>query len=299
MKSIFDLLSEKKENEPKRRLGLVGGESVYALQACKVSMDRGLIEPVFIGDQAKIKGLIKAIGFSSDCEIIDADSPEATATKAVTLAKEKKIDILMKGQIETSLLLRALLNKKTGLPPKGLISAVSLFEYKGRPLLLTDAAVNISPDLEMKVEIIKNVLSVGRGLGIKTPKVAALSPMEKVNPRVIETVHAKELSDMSERGVFGDAIVHGPMALDLALSAKSVKQKNYEGPMAGDADVLFAPDLSSANILHKAFALLTDCPHAAVVAGCHIPLIINSRSENEFTKFNSIAMASYLAGRKS
>lgn len=297
MNSIFDLLSERKAGAKPKRLALVGGESVYALQACKNSMDKGLVRPVLIGDTRKIEVLMRAVSLSNECQMVHARDSVETAAKAVEMVKERKVDILMKGQIETNLLLKAVLDRKSGIRSNGLLSAVSLFEYKQKPLLITDAAINIKPDLAMKADIIKNVIDVARGLGIPQPKVAVLAPIEKVNPHIIETTHAQALSEMSRKGEFGDAVVDGPISLDLAMSVKSARQKKYNGSITGDADVLLAPDLMSANLLHKAFALLTDYPHSAVVSGSSVPLIINSRSENEITKFNSIAMASYLAGK--
>lgn len=297
MNSIFDVFSERRAGASPRRLALAGGESVYALQACKAAMDKGLIQPVLVGNTGRIQELMRAVGLPEDCRVIDAEDSAKTAATAVALAKQGQVDILMKGQIETNLLLRAVLSRTSGLRSKRLLSAVSLFEYRGRPLLITDAAINISPTLANKADIARNAIGVARGLGINHPRVAVLSPVEKVNPHIPETLDAQALSEMSLDGEFGDAVVSGPISLDLAMSAASVRQKHYSGRIAGDADILLAQDLTSANLLHKAFAILTDYPHSAVVAGSSVPLIINSRSENEVTKFNSIATASYLAGQ--
>lgn len=295
MKKISDFVKPEGVELKRVRLCLVGGNSASALKACKIAMEMGLVEPVLVGDQAKITPVVEQLGMADGCEIVHVETVEDAAHKAVEFAKAGKVDILMKGQIGTGQFLKAIVSRKTGLPSRGLLSAVSMFEYDGRILFLTDAAINIYPTLDKKVDMLKNILSVARGLGVEQPKVAALAPMEKVNPAIKETVEADQLVALGQKGEFGDAVVEGPMALDLALSARSVENKGFESRIGGKADVLLAPCLGTANILHKSLALLTDSLHAAVVAGTSVPVIVNSRSENESTKFNSIAIASYLA----
>ena len=294
MKTIAEFSTPSGAGSP-ARLCLVGSELASALKACKRAMEQGVIKPIFVGHSENTASLIDQLGIKGDYEIVHSRDHEESAYKAMQLARRKKVEILMKGQVDTGILLRALLNKEDGLPVNGVLSAISVFEYGGKLCFMTDAAVNIEMDLDKKAAVIKNAVQVAKRLGIAEPKVAALAPLEKVSSKIEETVHAAKLAEMSRQGVFDGAIVDGPMALDLAISKASVAQKKFKSPVAGEADILFAPNLCAANILHKSFALLTDSPHCAVVAGTSIPLIINSRSENENTKFNSIALASYLS----
>ncbi len=277
----------------KVKLGVVGSESSHVLKACEYAYKNNFVELIFIGDKEKTDKIIKDYSIDFEYSFYEASSPQECAQKAVALAKEGVIELLIKGSVDTAAVMRALFDKEKGFSSKGLCSAVSVFEYNDRFLLVTDAAINIYPDLNKKAEIIKNALLVANALGIKQAKVASLSPTEFVQEKIIESVHGAELAKMAKEGFFGDAYVE-MMALDVALDADAAKYKNIENEVAGKADILLAHDLNSANMLHKSFSLLSDKDHGAVVVGTGVPLIITSRSEDDRTKYNSILLASAL-----
>lgn len=291
------LFAQLERAEKPTRLGVVGTGSVHILKACERAKNEGLVELVLIGNKERTEEVMALANVDFAYSFHQAANPIEAADKSISLAKSKQIDLIMKGSVETGVILKAMFNKKNGIPVDGLVSAVSVFEYKGRFLLITDAAINISPGLEKKSQIIQNGIDVARCLGIAEPKVAVLTPTEVRQDKIQETVDGEVLSMRSKAGLFGDAIVE-PMALDVALSKASAAQKRISNPVAGQADILFAQNLTSANILHKCFALLTDEDHGAVIAGTGVPLIITSRSENDTTKLNSILLAGFMASQR-
>jgi len=290
----MSLFSSLEEGISTIRLGVIGTGSVHILKACNKAWEKELVELVFIGNRTRTDEVMEEAGVDFEYLFHEASNPKEAAQKAVSLAKDGEIDLIIKGSVETGVILRAILDKKNGIPSTGICSAVSIFEYEGRFLLLTDAAINIYPNFDQKVKMIQNAIGVARSLGIESPRVAALTPTEVVQERIKETVDGAELTKMAEEGYFGDAYVHS-MALDVALLDAAAKQKRIENEVAGRADILFAHDLNSANILHKSFSLLTTEEHGAVVVGTGVPLVITSRSEDEATKFNSILLAVHCA----
>ncbi len=272
------------------RLGIVGSNSLHALIAAQKAQKKNIAQLHFFGDKEKTQNLMQEIGFDAPFTLHEAKDYPTAAQLAVAMAKENKLDILLKGAAETSTVLRAIFNKSHGIPPKKLCSSVSIFQYDNRFVLVSDPAINIYPNLEAKAHIVQNAIDVAKSLGIQCPKVAVLSPTEIVQEKITETVHGEELSNMAEAGHFGEAKVFA-MALDVALSSHAALQKNISNPVAGQADILIAHDLNAANILHKCFSLFTTKENGAMVVGTGVPVIITSRSENEITKYNSILLA--------
>ena len=200
----------------------------------------------------------------------------------------------MKGLVQTSNFSRAFLKKEFGLVPEGrLVSHVGLFELPGyhKPLIVTDAALNIAPGMEAKKRIIRNAVGFAVKIGIPAPKVACVAPNEKVNPAIPSTGDAAELTAMSARGEFAPAIVDGPYGLDVAVSRRSAEIKGIRTAVAGDADILFMPELNSGNAVYKCFSVFGGGRVAGLIIGALCPIVLTSRADDEETKLFSLAMA--------
>ncbi len=278
----------------------------FVLRAALNAAELGLARPVFIGHRERACAAAQDICPNfADYEFIDCPDDHEAVHRAVDLYRAGEVQLIMKGLVSTATLLKAVLAKDAGLvAPGGILSLVSAFdapnqqEQSGEPrlMLLTDAGVNIRPNLQRKMDILKNALGVARALGIVRPRVAVLAATEKVNfPAMPATLDADLLSKMAADGTFGDALVAGPLALDLAVSPVSARLKGVDNPVAGHADILLAPDIESGNILHKAIGVLLNAPIASVVVGSKVPVVVPSRGDSERSKLASIALAVFLA----
>ncbi|WP_461208685.1 bifunctional enoyl-CoA hydratase/phosphate acetyltransferase [Desulfocurvus sp. DL9XJH121] len=271
----------------------------FVMESIKQAHEAGLADPYLIGDLERTKAIAADIDFDiSSFPCMDVADDAQAVFEAVRLYREGEVAFIMKGLVPTATILRAVLNKETGVPPEGLLSHVAVLNHphENRLLLLTDAAINIAPNLQRKEEIVRNALVVARALGIERPKVAMLAATEKVNyPAMPATLDADLLTKMSEKGEFGDAVIAGPLALDVALSPQSAAVKGVEGEVAGRADILVAPDIEAGNILYKAMNTLLGATLAGAVVGSRVPVVLPSRGDSPQTKFYSLAMASMLA----
>ncbi len=277
-----------------KRLVLAAAHDENALEAVVNASKKGIVEAILVGNQPKIEEIAQRQGFSLEgFRIIDEPDNDKAAALAVKLVKDRKADILMKGNLATSSLLRAVLNKEWGLRNGELISHLALFELPAyhKIIGLTDAAMNIAPDLNGKVSLIKSATAYLRKLGIEKPKVAVLSAVETVNPDMKSTLDASALAKMADRGQIKDCIIDGPLAFDNAISKKSAEHKGIISPVAGDADLLVASDLDAANALYKAFIYFAKAKCAAVILGASAPIVLTSRADSDETKLNSIALA--------
>ena len=276
----------------KKRIALANAHDEPALSAVVHAKRRGVVEGTLIGKEKEIIDMLREMGESEkDYEIIPFDGEEVEAAKvAVALVKEGKADIPMKGILQTSSFAKAILNRETGLMPqnaKRLLSQVGTFEYEGRFMMITDAAINIAPDVETQLGIIKNALPVARALGIDCPKVAVLSAVETYNEKMPSTVSATEVA---KAGVEG-CIVSGPLALDGAISMESVKHKGISNPVAGQADILLVPFIEVGNVLYKSITYIAGKTMASTICGATCPVIITSRADTPDSKYYSILMA--------
>lgn len=280
------------------RVAIARSANGFVLDAAVAAWQAGLAEPVLIGDMAATARVAAERGLDiTSFEQIETPDDEAAVRQAVGLFRQGRAALIMKGLVPTATLLRAVLDKEHGAAPKGILSHVTLFEepHSGRLMLLTDPAVNIRPNLQRKVEIVRNAVSVARRLGIPRPRVAMLAATEKVNfPAMPATLDADLLAKMGEQGEFGDARVAGPMALDVALSPRAASLKRVQGDVAGHADILVAPDIESGNVLYKCLNTLLDLDMAGVVVGSRVPIVVPSRGDSPRTKFLSIALAAFL-----
>ena len=284
------------------RVAVARCADTFVLRAALDAWDRDLAEPILIGDMDKTADVARELGLDIGAfQCLHVTDDAVAVAEAVRLYRENKADLIMKGLVPTSTLLKAVLNKETGVPPKGILSHVTVFEARGenRLMLLTDAGVNIRPNLQRKADILNNALGVARALGMERPKAAILAATEKVNfPAMPATLDADLLAKMAAEGAFGKADVAGPMALDIAVSPQAARTKRVVNAVAGCADILCAPDIESGNILYKALSSLVRVPMAGVVVGSAVPVVVPSRGDPSQNKFYSLALAAYLSRRE-
>jgi len=297
--SLRALVREALPLGPPPRVAIARSANGFVLDAAVAAWQAGLAEPVLIGDMAATARVAAERGLDiAPFEQIETPDDETAVRQAVDLFRQGRAALIMKGLVPTATLLRAVLDKEHGAAPKGILSHVTLFEEprSGRLMLLTDPAVNIRPNLQRKVEIVRNAVAVARRLGIPRPRVAMLAATEKVNfPAMPATLDADLLAKMGAQGEFGDARVAGPMALDVALSPQAASLKRVQGDVAGQADILVTPDIESGNVLYKSLNTLLNLDMAGVVVGSRVPIVVPSRGDSPRTKFLSIALAAFLA----
>lgn len=274
----------------------------FVLRAGLEAYERGVAEPILIGDMDETQRIAddRDLDISRFRQIHMTDDVEAV-TEAVRLFREGEAQLIMKGLVSTATLLKAVLNRETGVPNPGrILSHVSVFEspLDQRLMLMTDPGVNIAPTLQRKGDILKNALDVARKLGFERPKAAVLAATEKINyPAMPATLDGDILTKMSKQGEFGDAEILGPISLDLAVSREVAACKRFDSPVAGCADILLTPNIEAGNILYKSLSTLCGCTMAAVVVGSRVPVVVPSRGDSDASKFHSIALATLLARR--
>src|SRR5262244_2915947 len=254
----------------------------------------GLIEPILVGPRARIEAVAKEYRIDlSSLSIVDAPFSHASAEKAVQLVREGKAEALMKGSLHTDELMGAVVKRDTGLRTARRLSHCFVMDVPtySETLILTDAAVNIAPTLEEKVDIVQNAIDLAHALRFKEVRVAILSAMETVNPKVPSTVEAAALCKMAERGQITGAVLDGPLALDNAISLESVQIKKIDSPVAGRANVLVVPDLEAGNMLAKSLSFLAQADIAGIVLGARVPIILTSRADNVPCRLASCAVA--------
>ncbi len=280
--------------QTKKKLVLAAAHEQSALEAVINASRNGVVDVILVGDKTRIDEICKKADLDiSAFELIHEPDYEKAAALSVKLVSEKKADILMKGYLSTSCLLRAVLNKEWGLRDGTLLSHLSLFELPGyhKIIALTDAAMNIAPDFKGKVSIIKNAVNYLIKLGIHNPKVAVLSAVETVNPDMKSSMEAAALAKMADRGQIANCIIDGPLAFDNAISTKSAQLKNINSTVAGDADLLIGDNLDVCNAIYKSFVYFAQAKCAAVIVGATAPIVLTSRTDSDETKLNSIALA--------
>ena len=253
-----------------------------------------LIVPILVGPEQRIRALADTHGIElSGCEIVDAMHSHAAAARAVELVHEGKAEILMKGSLHTDEVLGAVLSSRTGLRTERRLSHVFAMDVPTyeKLLLVTDAAVNIAPDLEAKRDICQNAIDLAHTIEIAEPKVAILSAVETVNPKIPSTLDAAALCKMADRGQIRGGVVEGPLAMDNAIDLQAAKTKGITSPVAGQADVLVAPDLEAGNILAKQLTFLANAEAAGIVLGARVPIILTSRADSVRARRASAAAA--------
>jgi len=260
--------------------------------------EAGLIKPLLIGPSAKILAAAGELGVDiSPYEVLDTEHSQAAAARAVALARDGKVEALMKGSLHTDELMAEVVSATGGLRGERRVSHVFYMDLPAypKPLLITDAAVNIEPDLAAKVDIVQNAIDVALALGIQEPKVAILAAVETVNPKMRSTLEAAALCKMAERGQIRGGIVDGPLALDNAVSFVAAKTKGIVSAVAGQADILVVPDLESGNIVAKQLEYLADASSAGIVVGARVPIVLTSRADPAAVRVASCAIALLVA----
>jgi phosphate acetyltransferase len=265
-----------------------------ALEAAQM----GLIKPILVGPKARIDAI--AAQFKIDIsafEVVDAPHSEGSAEIAVRLAREGKAEMVMKGSLHSDELMAAVVKRETGLRTSRRVSHCFVMDVPAidRVVIITDAAVNIFPTLEDKVHIVQNAIDLAHALGMEQPKVAILSAMETVNPKVPSTIEAAALCKMADRGQITGGLLDGPLALDNAIDLAAAKIKKINSPVAGQADILVVPDLEAGNMLAKSLSFMADADAAGIVLGARVPVILTSRADSLTTRLASCAVAALVA----
>jgi phosphate acetyltransferase len=258
----------------------------------------GLIQPILVGPEARIRSVAAAAGIDiSKLTIVSTNHSVESATRAVALVREGRAEALMKGSLHTDELMGAVVARETGLRTARRVSHCFVMDVPGyaTPLIITDAAVNIAPTLDDKADIVQNAIELATAIGFDEVRVAILSAMETVSAKVPSTVEAAALCKMADRGQITGALLDGPLALDNAIDAEAARIKHIVSPVAGCANVLVVPDLESGNMLAKSLSFLAGADAAGIVLGAKVPIILTSRADSQLARMASCAVASLLA----
>lgn len=281
-------------------LSVAAAHDEEVLLAVQSAVEKDIIVPILIGDESKIREISKEINFDlNGIKIIQKDTIEECAEVAVKLVSSKEADFVMKGLLDTSVILKAVLNKEWGLRTDSLLSHVMVYEIPtyDKLLVTTDGGMNIAPDYDQKVKILKNAIEATKPLGLEEIKVACLAAKEKVNPKMPVTVDAKALQEAGERGEFGEGIiVEGPLAFDLAVSKEAAKIKGFESRVAGETDIMLMPTIEVGNGIGKTLTYFAGGKSAGIIMGAKAPIVLVSRADSHESKLYSIAYGALIAG---
>jgi phosphate acetyltransferase len=291
---VFHKFLDRCKQLPAITTAVVWPLSDVALRGTVEAAVERLIEPTLIGDEAAIKTLAAKIGVGiASYPILHAETEGKAAELGVTMCRSGNAQAMMKGSLHTDELMKAAMKSDTGLRTSRRISHVFVMDTPAyaRTLLITDAAINITPELEDKVHIVQNAIDLAHALGIPEPKVALLSAIETVNPKIKSTLDAAALCKMAERGQITGGILDGPLAFDTAVSVKAAAIKKLVSPVTGKADILVVPDLESGNMLAKQLEYLGGAQLAGIVLGARVPVILTSRADSAETRLTSCAVA--------
>lgn len=299
VKNFQELLDLAKEREPKK-IAVAVAEDREVLTSVKAAKDLGVADSILVGDKNKIEKIAKDIKMDfSQFEIIDEKDTVEACRKAVSLVSSKKAHVLMKGLIDTAVIMKQVLDKEIGLRTGNLISHLAVFSVSTyeKLIIVTDAAMNIHPNLSQKRQIIENAVSFAHSLEMEKPKVAVICAREKVTPNMEATIHARELEDMNKRGDITGCIIEGPLALDNAISKEAAKHKGIDGPVAGDADVLIVPNIETGNVLYKSLTFFAKAESAGLIVGTSAPIVLTSRADTAEAKLRSIVLGVLMASK--
>jgi phosphate acetyltransferase len=265
-----------------------------SLEGAMEAAESTFIAPILVGPQARIRAVAEEHSISlAGAEIVDVEHSHAAAARAVALIREGSAEILMKGSLHTDEVLSAVLNKEAGIRTARRISHIFVMDVPTYPklLLISDAAVNIAPDLEAKADICQNAIDLAHTLGVERPKVAILSAVETVRPKIQSTLDAAALCKMADRGQITGGVLDGPLAMDNAINLEAARIKKIDSEVAGVADVLITPDLEAGNILAKQLIFLANAEAAGIVLGARVPIVLTSRADSVRTRRASAAIA--------
>ena len=294
MNTEFEKLLLSMRPDKMRTVSVANAIDANVLLSLQTAHKMGFVNAILCGDEQEIKSIADKNNIDiSEFEIRHCDNELSAANMAVSLVRDGRADILMKGLIHTADILRAVLNRETGIRGDGILSHVSvLYSPKlQRKLFLTDIAMVMYPDLEKKIQLVKNAVSLARHMGVQNPLVAPLCAVETLNPAMQATIDADTLQKMNTNGEISDCVISGPISFDIALSQDAAKIKRYDGPIQGDADILLFDNIEAGNNTIKAMVQFGDWVFGGVVIGARVPVIVNSRSDSDVSKLFSIACA--------
>lgn len=297
----FAQLKQLIQNTQPRTAVVAAAHDEHTLQAVFAAQDDGLIRPILVGRRDEIRELAQHLGhpLTSDTILVQADDEFECAAQSVALIRSGQGQMLIKGMLQTGTLLKAVVNKESGIRNSEVMSHVAILDVPTyhKLLFITDGGMVIYPDLPQKRAILKNAVEFCRFLGYEMPKAAALCAVENVNPHMQETLDAAALKDEANSGAFGNCFVEGPISLDLATDKEAVAVKGYRSPVAGDADILLVPSITVGNVLGKALYGLAGGEMAGVVLGATVPITVNSRGATPAEKYDSILICAAMAAQ--
>lgn len=291
----FNQLIEKVQNDKsQKRVAVVAAQDEHTLEAVLKAKKDNIVEPILIGDKIKIQKILAELKTNlEDSSIINVEDDAEAAMKAVELIHENKADFIMKGKIQTADLLKAVVNKEKGLRTGNVISHIAMYEVPTyhKLLAITDGGMMMYPNLTEKKQIIENAVSTFVAMGYETPKVAVLSAVETINPKMPETVDADMLKQMNQRGEIKDCIVEGPISYDLTMCKESADIKGYSSPVTGDVDILIVPNITTGNILGKSLSYSANAKMAGFIVGAKVPIVLTSRGSTAEEKYLSLVLS--------
>lgn len=293
MEGFKEIIELAQKRGPKK-VAVAAANDEDVLKAVKIALGENICVPILVGDKEIISEISKNIGLDlNNIDIIDEKDNKKASITAVSMVSRGDADIVMKGLVDTSIILKAILDKEIGLRTGNILSHAAVFEIKNyhKILFVTDAAMNIAPNVDEKKQILENTLKLTNSLDIANPKVAVICAKEKVNPKMQATLDAQHLVELSSNGEISGCIVGGPFALDNAISKEAAKLKGVEDPVAGDADILLMPNIEAGNVLYKALTYFSDSENAGILLGASAPVVLTSRADSDKAKLNSIALA--------
>ncbi len=280
--------------KPRKKLVLAAAQDQHSLGAVIRAWQDNIIEPILIGDRESIQNICAENSYNIEgLRIIHEPVTETSVEIAVKMLNAKQADVLMKGKVGTSVLLKCVLNKEWGLRTGNLLSHIALFEVETyhKLIAVTDVAMNIAPNLKDKISIVNNSVSFLLKLGYVMPKVAVLGAVEMVNENMEATLDAALLSKMNQRDQIKNCIIDGPLAFDNAISFESARHKGIKSEVAGDTDLLLMPDIEVGNVLYKSLVFFAKAKVASIILGAQVPIVLTSRSDSEQAKYDSILLS--------
>lgn len=297
----FERLIAAAQSIPAQVCAVVHPCDATSLKAALEATQLGLIKAILVGPRTRIESVAKQENLDiSGFELIDSPHSHASADLAVALVREGRASLLMKGSLHTDELMQSVVNAQTGLRTGRRLSHVFIMDVPTYPdpLFITDAAINITPDLSCKVDIVQNAIDLHLALGLGTPRVAILSAVEQINPKMPTTLEAAALCKMADRGQITGGILDGPLAMDNAISPEAAAMKGLTSPVAGHAQILIVPDLEAGNMLAKNLSFLAGALAAGIVLGARVPIILTSRADSRQARLASCAVAAIYAHKK-
>lgn len=297
IKTINDLIQKAKGIETKTLVVACAADE-HVLEAVEMARKEDIVKAILVGNEEEILNIFKAHNIVKDnYEIINELDKPTACLEAVKLVSSNEGYYLMKGLVDTSVILKAALNKEVGLRTQNRISHVSVMEVPTHDKLLymTDGAMNIAPTLDEKRQIIENSVKIAHAVGNECPNIGIIGAVEKVNPQMEATLHAQELVQMNEEGIIKNCKVGGPFAIDNAISVEAAKHKGITNPIAGNVDILVMPRIEAGNVFYKTMMFLANAKSASVIAGAKKPIVLTSRADSKESKFYSIALGALVA----